>query len=407
MENHAAKPGKEYRLVLLWGIIFLFFFQLLTEFVEGIYLYGLLGSDIPPEIGLVALFFVPLLLLLARKNLSETEIKLLASVGLIARVVEIALPTKGRMIVSGIGLASLLLYLPAVLALPRDKQQQGDFSRQLGMGFSLAIFAHMLLRALHSGSDLSAYGGYRMIAWFLAIAAQDMLWRSPHSEQTGSAVTVSANKFKVLAHSLGLFGVLALVYFAISAPNIVARWAATSNLAVYGVLLASWVGVGWWWLSQKRLAKPGLLVVGLLFVLVMVLAILPHQIAFPLDTDQGYPLSEPNISFMQVIPLYLMLALSPVLLLIFIQHLDAILAQQPTTRLLGGSFGLGGGFYLLMILSQIFTTVYDYIPVVGPFFRDKYWLVFLIPGLVAVLPLLLNSNTNTESATVQPGTRRV
>ena len=103
MESHAVKFGKEYRLIFLWGIIFLFFFQLLTEFVEGIYLYGLLGTDIPPEIGLVALFFVPLLLLFARQDLSYTLLKLLASVGLLARCIEIMLPTKGRMIVSGIG----------------------------------------------------------------------------------------------------------------------------------------------------------------------------------------------------------------------------------------------------------------------------------------------------------------
>ena len=42
-----------------------------------------------------------------------------------------------------------------------------------------------------------------------------------------------------------------------------------------------------------------------------------------------------------------------------------------------------------MIFAQAFTTVYDYIPVVGPFFRDKFWLVFLLAGLGLSLPLLL------------------
>jgi len=43
----------------------------------------------------------------------------------------------------------------------------------------------------------------------------------------------------------------------------------------------------------------------------------------------------------------------------------------------------------VMILANVFTTVYDYIPLVGPFFRDKYWLVYLAIGLVLTLSLLL------------------
>ena len=109
MESHDLNSRKVYQAIFLWGVVFLFFFQLLTEFVEGVYLYGLLGSEIPPEIGLVGLLFAPLLLLFARKNFSDTSIKLLASLGLVARGIEIVLSTRGRMIVSGIGLLCFLL----------------------------------------------------------------------------------------------------------------------------------------------------------------------------------------------------------------------------------------------------------------------------------------------------------
>ena len=109
-QNEKLKPTVP--TLLLWSIMFLFFFQLLTEFVEGIYLYGLLGTDIPPEIGLVVLFLVPFLLFFSRKSPSDTWIKLLGSLGLAARCIEIFLPTQGRMIVSGLGMASFLLFLP-------------------------------------------------------------------------------------------------------------------------------------------------------------------------------------------------------------------------------------------------------------------------------------------------------
>jgi endonuclease/exonuclease/phosphatase family metal-dependent hydrolase len=39
--------------------------------------------------------------------------------------------------------------------------------------------------------------------------------------------------------------------------------------------------------------------------------------------------------------------------------------------------------------GHIFTTTYAYIPVAGPFFRDRFWLVYLVAGLGLALPVLL------------------
>jgi endonuclease/exonuclease/phosphatase family metal-dependent hydrolase len=39
--------------------------------------------------------------------------------------------------------------------------------------------------------------------------------------------------------------------------------------------------------------------------------------------------------------------------------------------------------------GHIFTTTYAYIPVAGPIFRDRFWLVYLIVGLGVTLPVLL------------------
>ncbi len=406
MENRNLKPPQVYSSIFFWSIVFLFFFQLLTEFVEGIYLYGLLGSDIPPEIGMVVFLFAPLLWVFFRKNPPIAVIKILASIGFLARCVEIFLPTRGRMIVSGIGLVGLLLFLPAYLALNRSKKEQAELSRFTGMGLTIAITSHVFLRALHSGSDLSAYGMFHLISLGLAAAALLILWPSPSPESSGTEVHPPASSLRVIGNSLGLFGVVVVVYFAIEAPSVIARWAGISSLSVYLVLLVSWVIGGWWWLSQKRIPKSTLLVIGFLFVLAMVLAILPHQINFPAQDSGAYPLLEPDISIFQIIPLYIMLITSPVLLWILLQYLDEILVQQPSIRLLGGAFGIGGIFLLVMILSHVFTTVYDYIPVIGPFFRDKYWLVYLVSGLVAVFPLLLQSRADWDWPNLPRGIKR-
>jgi endonuclease/exonuclease/phosphatase family metal-dependent hydrolase len=59
-----------------------------------------------------------------------------------------------------------------------------------------------------------------------------------------------------------------------------------------------------------------------------------------------------------------------------------------------------------MVFSQVFTTVYDYIPVIGPYFRNKYLLVFLVPGLGTVLPALLSSPKRADIKVFSPTTRR-
>ena len=70
MRNQTQENEHSFLRILITAILFMTFFQLLTEFVEAIYLFGLLGTEIPPEIGLVILFFSPLLLLPLKKVLS-------------------------------------------------------------------------------------------------------------------------------------------------------------------------------------------------------------------------------------------------------------------------------------------------------------------------------------------------
>ena len=48
----------------LHGLLFLIFFQLLSDFVEAIYAFGLMGTGIPAEIAFVLFFFSPLILLI-------------------------------------------------------------------------------------------------------------------------------------------------------------------------------------------------------------------------------------------------------------------------------------------------------------------------------------------------------
>jgi len=60
--NVPAKP--HLAAAALYSLLFLFFFQLVSDFVEGIYVFGLQGTSISVEIVSLLLFLSPLVLLL-------------------------------------------------------------------------------------------------------------------------------------------------------------------------------------------------------------------------------------------------------------------------------------------------------------------------------------------------------
>jgi len=392
--------------VLLASILFLFFFQLITEFVEAIYLFGLLGSSIPPEIAMVLFLLSPVLLFAFRGKISPPWLKILAVLVLLARAVEIFLPTPGRMFVSGIGVAAWLMFFPGMLSLPRTQLNQRRFAREDGAALVLGLFAFILARGLNSGSDLFAYGMFRMVSLILALVGLYLLWQIPVLPGNEPSVT-NVRKSRVYAYGLGITSVIILIYFALTAPNVISRWVSIPYYPVFGLVLLAWIGVGWWWMRREDVSPKVLIAWGLIFAVAMLLTILPHQVKFPSSLNGGYPLLEPQIATWQYIPLYLMLLLSPVLLLLFVTYLDGILAERPKLSTLAGAFSVAGFYLLVMILSQVFTTVYDYIPVIGPFFRDKFWLVFLIPSLGAALPALLLPKSAEASTVFTTAARRM
>jgi endonuclease/exonuclease/phosphatase family metal-dependent hydrolase len=80
-----------------------------------------------------------------------------------------------------------------------------------------------------------------------------------------------------------------------------------------------------------------------------------------------------------------MILFSPVLFVDIELCYRVLLKQKANPPALGASFTLASGFLLVMIFGHVFTTVYDYIPVVGPFFRDKFWALHFALGLLLTL----------------------
>jgi endonuclease/exonuclease/phosphatase family metal-dependent hydrolase len=403
--------------MIVFGIVFLFFFQLISEFVEGIYAFGLLGTGIPTEIVSVLLLFAPVLLSLLPKPLSGRGLALVACLALAASVAGMFLDTRARMLVTGFGTACALVYFPGRLwELGRDNASSSGSGMavglKLGAGLAGGLALFILFRAWNSGLYPYAESWFRVAAIILAIAGMVGLLRSPEKEpvqeEPVEEILPPPTGFWTTAGlSLGFSACLVMLYFAFANPNVIARWSEANYIVLLGLTVTS-LAVFAAWLS----GMPGRLLAftpkmalfwNALFILVMTVAILPHQIRFPLD-PQGYPFSEPVPGPLAYAALFATVVLFPVVLVNFVLLSAELATRRPSQRALGGGFTLGALFLLVMIFSHVFTTVYDYIPVVGPAFRDRFWLVYLILALVMALPLLLVRRVRSMNWRVLPRT---
>ena len=406
-----AQALKKHPLVqsALFGLLLLLFFQLLSDFVEAIYVFGLLGTDIPVEIVSVLLFLSPVVLLFLPKGLSGWPLILVGEAMLVCRVAGPMLDPRGTMLVSGLGVACALLLLPSLL---RDRQDRdpGASGLDFGLGLTLALLGSILLRTWGSGSDISTRGATQIIGWVTALAAGWLLLtlhrRAPASITAGSPAEPATrppplSTWRTAVLCLGLVSVLVLCYFAFASPTVISRWTGTSYLPILAaVVLMLWAFGLWMTLrpaSLSRLARPLLRVWNVLFAASLFLTLLSRQITFP-ASPAGYPLAEPPVSPWYILPLILMLLLFPVLLIDWQVLVRTLTLGRPSPRALGLGFTLGGLYLLLMVFAQVFTTVYDYIPVVGPLFRDRFAMVFLVPAVILGLALWLASRSSPAPA---------
>ena len=367
--------------IIVTGILLLFFLQVLADFIEHIYVFGLLGTSIPPEIVAVLFVLAPFLLLLRRRPLSPRQLMVLLAVLLLARLIEPNLATPGRMLLSGVGVAAFMLWLPSQLQTERAPE---NAMRIWGGSVMVAVLLSACFRTLGSGLDVSTVGWGQVVGWALALWVAWNLSRPVPS--TPPEDTSSATGGNVLAASMGLVAVLLLLYFVFSAPHVLARWTGTDYRQIILLFGISW-GLGLiGWARGTTLRQSHLLLGNALLVGALALTAFVHQTTFP-PASQAYPLFAATTGWLHAIPLLLSIALSPLLAIDFGLLAQTLSAAKPTSARLGLSFGLASLVFLFMILANVFTTVYDYIPIIGPWFRDQFWLVHLIVGLLLLITL--------------------
>jgi len=396
---------KHYSELVFVSIMLLFFLQLFSDYVESTYILLLMTLSLNQNTLALLFMFSPILFLFFRKNIPEKILAISGGIMIACRVIEPLFDTTPRMILSGLGVGCFLILFPAIL-LTIKPEAKNERALTFGKGLSLAIAASVLFRTLNYTIDLSTYGWGQAIGWILAVIGIVMLigfTQVLQNKKRGERTTVSEDiqktekpirKRRLTGITFGLTSILFFVSFAFSSPVVISRWTESNYIAVVtGVALMTTI------FSLIMLYQPQYItslkmqviwIWNLLFVVLFVTTILVNQIPFP-DVPNAYPIEAPLTTVIQQIPLYLMIATFPIILIDFIllSHQLARLELIPTSRAVGISFTLGGGMLMLVLLfTLILTSVWGFVPVIGTMLRDLFWFIWLIAGLVLLVAVL-------------------
>ncbi|MHA1451103.1 MAG: endonuclease/exonuclease/phosphatase family protein [Candidatus Hodarchaeales archaeon] len=325
---------------------------------------------------------------------------------IICRVLEPIFDTKIRMIISGLGVGCFLLLFPSILLRKsREKEEQGGLA--LGLGLILAIAASIFLRTLNSTIDISTWSWFQVIGWILALIEAIMVigWLKSETadnyiNDTDTTVQDSREPFqavkskRVVMTALGLTSILFTVNFVFVSPVMISRWTEGNYIVIISIIILMLVFTAFT-LSFKpelvsKLNQWILLAWNGLFFVSLVLTIMVNQIPFLSFPATSYPIIAPPATFLHLIPLVLMLFTFPIILIDFILLSREFMKTdpKPSNFTAGVSFSISGLYLIIMILALIFTSTWGFIPVIGVFFRDMFWFIFLIAGLTVIISLL-------------------
>ena len=380
-----------YPLVIAFGIFFLFFIQLTGILVESIYILDLMNTSLDAKALGLLFFFSPALLLPFRKKFPSWFVWALFGVLFISRGLTPTLNTLGRMVASGIGIGTVLLLFPILLT----SRQKGSL---VSAGLALAVGLSVLLRTLNYSLDLSLTSQGGWIGWGLGLIFG---WTLTQLNWDSAPATPRSNG-KVVAATLGIFLTLTLVYFAFSAPAVIARWTQGNYTLI--VSTVSLLAVGWTFLAVSkpelldRLSQRGLLIWNLVFTLSLTGTILAHRVSFPLTPDSpavvvGAP------SLLQQIPLILMLLTFPVIFLDLRFFFNSIQQENPSPHALIPGMLIGSLALILLVFINIFTNVWGYVAPVSAIFRNQFYLPYLL--IAGTITLLIWRQKQAESQPTQ------
>jgi endonuclease/exonuclease/phosphatase family metal-dependent hydrolase len=379
---------KSYFFVIGFGLFFLFFIQMAGALVESIYILDLMNTALDEKALGVLFFFSPIILIPLRIKKPDWWVWVTFGLLFLARGLTPYLDTLGRMLSSGIGTGAALLLFAFLLTI-RPKDTVHD---RLGLwaaaGLALGVVLSVSLRTLNYSIDYSLTPAGGWVGWGLGLLFGYLLtqldWASPPAEKKAAGGLTTA--------VIGIFLVLALTQFAFSAPAVIARWT-EGNYALI-VITVGLFSAGWAVLALNnprlldRLSKRWLVIWNVLFTLSLSGTLLSHRVPFP-GTPESAAVVVGAPTLIQQILLILMLLFFPVIFFDARIFFEKIQRANASPRTLVPGMLLGSLSLVLLVFMHIFTNVWGYVEPVSPWFRNKFWLPYLL--MAGVITLLVAS----------------
>ncbi len=366
-------------IIVFFAILILFTIQMAGTLVELIYILDLMNSRLDAKILGVLFFFTPVLALPFFRKSPRVLGWALFGLLFVARGLSAHLETAGRLAASGIAVgAAVALFFLALVSLGKTAKP-GQIGLWGSAGLALAVALSALLRAAYSGLEFSlipegAWAGW-LLGLVLGLALSQLSFEyEPDLEKKAPGVT---------APILGIFLVLTLVYFAFSAPSVIARWTEGNYLLILAAVSlwsAGWAAVV---IARperiERISKSVLVAWNALFTLSLAGTLLAARVSFPKTLELPAAVAgQPGP--LQHLPLFFMLLLFPVVFLDMRLFMGRLAEARPRPAKLLPGILLGGFVLILLVFANIFTNVWGYVDPVSTPFRNTYWLTYTLMG---------------------------
>ncbi len=374
------------RLSVLYALLLLLFIQTAGTLVESAYILSLQRLAPAPQAIAIPILAAPVLAIPFLQIPLPIAVWINFAILFFARGLLPYLATGPRVLGATLGLFAVVNLLMILFSTKRRSSPGASLGTCGSAGLALAVSASVLVRAAGLGLDYSLVRGGGWIGWGL-VAGLGLVLQPGELTKPSRA---PGSRDGLTAATLGVWLVLALVWFSFSAPAVIARWTEANYPLVCVVTSLSVIGWGvlalvhprW---TAARAGRRGILLANLAFCLALTTTLLTHRITFP-PTPHSPPVVVGAPSWATRVPLAAMLLLCPILLFDARLFLTRIERTAGAPRELLAGFLLGGAAVAALVLAQIFTNVWGYVePVSGPL-RNHFWLPYAAAsGLVAWL----------------------
>ncbi len=393
---------KKVSMVLVFGVVVLFFIQSAGTLVESIYILDLMNTTLDEKALGILFFFAPVLLIPLYRKFPRGLMWISFALLFAARGMLPYLNTASRMLASGFGVFTTI----GLCFLLLRARPQGEVQAQIGSlgsaGLGLAVSLSVLLRTVNFGIDYSLIPAGGWVGWGLSLLLGWLLTQLEFGNETPPPEKKTVG---VTSAVVGIILILTLIWFAFSAPAVIARWTEGDYFLIVTIVSFFSVGFVLVTLAQPQLLEKinrrGLLLWNILFAFSLTATILAHRVAFP-PTPDSAPVVVTSPSLLAQMPLVLMLFLFPVIFIDMRLFLSQIQQTDPAPLQLVPGMLLGSLILVLLVFAHIFTNVWGYVEPVSTPFRGQFWLPYCV--LAGLITLLTSRKGNTEALPEQEST---